>query len=103
MRFGERARGERFFALRSPGTPSNALESQSYANFARKYTTLVSRVPEYIVVLVTSNFRYLASAPEVRWRARAGALGVEGFNGGFELGLKLDTGLVHREIKHLSL
>jgi hypothetical protein len=26
------------------------------------------------VVLVTSNFRYLASAPEVRWRARAGAL-----------------------------
>jgi hypothetical protein len=36
--------------------------------------TLVSRVPEYIVVLVTSNFRYLASAPKVRWRARAGAL-----------------------------
>jgi IS5 family transposase len=26
------------------------------------------------VVLVTSNVRYLASAPEVRWRARAGAL-----------------------------
>jgi hypothetical protein len=36
--------------------------------------TLVSWVPEYIVVLVTFNFRYLASAPEVRWRARAGAL-----------------------------
>jgi hypothetical protein len=31
----------------------------------RKYTTLVSRVPEYIVVLVTSNFRYFASAPKV--------------------------------------
>jgi hypothetical protein len=29
---------------------------------------------EYIVVLVTFNFRYLASAPKVRWRARAGAL-----------------------------
>ena len=26
------------------------------------------------VVLVTYNFRYLASAPGVRWRARAGAL-----------------------------
>jgi hypothetical protein len=33
----------------------------------------VHRVPEYIVVLVTYHFRYLASAPEVRWRARAGA------------------------------
>jgi hypothetical protein len=32
---------------------------------------------EYIVVLVTFNFRYLASAPKVRWRARAGALGLE--------------------------
>jgi hypothetical protein len=39
-----------------------------------KYTTLASRVPEYIVVLVTYHFRYLASAPKVRWRARAGAL-----------------------------
>ena len=28
---------------------------------------------EYFVVLGTSYFRYLASAPEVRWRARAGA------------------------------
>jgi hypothetical protein len=27
------------------------------------------------VVLVTFNSRYLASAPKVRWRARAGALG----------------------------
>jgi hypothetical protein len=33
----------------------------------------VHRVPEYIVVLVSYHFRYLASAPEVRWRARAGA------------------------------
>jgi hypothetical protein len=31
-------------------------------------------VPEYIVVLVTFNFRYLASVPKVRWRARAEAL-----------------------------
>jgi L-alanine-DL-glutamate epimerase-like enolase superfamily enzyme len=38
------------------------------------HTSLVSRVPEYIVMLVTSYFRYLASAPKVRWRARAGAL-----------------------------
>jgi hypothetical protein len=27
----------------------------------------------YIVVLVIFNFRYLASAPKVRWRARARA------------------------------
>jgi hypothetical protein len=32
------------------------------------------RVPEYIVVLVTYDFRNLASAPKVRWRARAGAI-----------------------------
>jgi hypothetical protein len=31
-------------------------------------------VPECIVVLVTSCFRDIASAPTVRWRARAGAL-----------------------------
>jgi hypothetical protein len=38
-----------------------------------KITRQASMVPECIVVLVTFNFRYLASAPKVRWRARAGA------------------------------
>jgi hypothetical protein len=32
---------------------------------------------EYIVVLVTSYFRYLASAPKVHWRARAEAPALE--------------------------
>jgi hypothetical protein len=32
---------------------------------------------EYVVVLETSYFRYLASAPKVRWRARAGAPALE--------------------------
>jgi hypothetical protein len=40
----------------------------------QKITRPRSRVPEYIVVLVAFNFRDLASAPKVRWRARAGAL-----------------------------
>jgi hypothetical protein len=31
---------------------------------------------EYIVVLVTSCFRYLASAPKVHWQAGAEGLGV---------------------------
>jgi hypothetical protein len=37
------------------------------------YTSLVQGSNEYFVVLVTSYFRDLASAPKVRWRARAGA------------------------------
>ena len=32
---------------------------------------------EYFVVLVTSYFRDLVSAPEVRWQARAGAPSLE--------------------------
>jgi hypothetical protein len=38
-----------------------------------KITPLSSRVPEYMMVWVTFDFRDLASAPKVRWRARAGA------------------------------
>ena len=42
---------------------------------AQGITRLASRGPnECLVVLVTSYFRYLASAPRVRWRARAGAV-----------------------------
>jgi hypothetical protein len=37
------------------------------------YTTLVNGSHEYFVVFVASYFRHLASAPKVRWRARAGA------------------------------
>jgi hypothetical protein len=42
----------------------------------RKYTTLVSRVPEYIVVNFNlgTHLNKEVSAPDVRWRARAGAL-----------------------------
>jgi hypothetical protein len=41
------------------------------------YTTLVQGPVEYIVVLVASYFRFLASAPKVRWRARAAAPALE--------------------------
>jgi hypothetical protein len=37
------------------------------------YTTRVVGPMEYIVVLVTSGFRYLVGAPKVRWQAGAEA------------------------------
>jgi hypothetical protein len=41
------------------------------------YTTLVEGPMEYIVVLVTSYFRHLASAPKVHWQAGAGTPALE--------------------------
>jgi hypothetical protein len=36
-----------------------------------KLSRLLSGTHEYFVVLVTSCFRYLASAPKVHWRSRS--------------------------------
>jgi hypothetical protein len=43
---------------------------------------------EYIAVLVTSYFRYLASAPKVHWQAGAGV------NGDFS-GISIEIVVVH--------